>query len=126
MDHVEIRKTVIDSILTHARVSYPDEGILLLRGKAKNQLVTVDSVVLPPQAIRNRHQTSFPLGVLPIDYGIVGTAHSHPSGALEPSVADLNSFYGKIMVIVAYPYDSEADLACFDRNGRRTEYRMRS
>ncbi len=125
MDHVEISKTVIDSILTHARVSYPDEGILLLRGKATKQLIIVDSVVLPPLAIRNRHQTSFPLGLLPIDYAIVGTAHSHPSGTLEPSVTDLNSFYGKVMVIVAYPFDSEADLACFDRSGKKTKYEMR-
>jgi len=126
MDSIEISKIVIDSILTYAKVSYPNEGILLLRGRAAKHLVAVDSVVLPPLAVRNRNQTSFPLGMLPIDHSIVGTAHSHPSGVLEPSVTDLNFFYGRVMVIVAHPYDSEADLACFDRSGKRIEHQIRA
>ena len=37
---------------------------------------------------------------LPIDFSIIGTVHSHPSGVLKPSIADLNHGYGKIMLIM--------------------------
>ena len=121
---VRIRKIVVDSILTYARVSHPNEGVLLLRGKVGKALVVVDDVVLPPFATQSRNRASFPLRMLPLDHSIVGTAHSHPSGVLQPSVQDLNLLYGRIMVIVAYPYDSECDLACFDRTGSRIEYQI--
>jgi len=62
--------------------------------------------------------------MLPLDFSIVGTAHSHPSGVLMPSTSDLNNFYGRIMIIVAYPYKSEADLIVIDRRGERLNYEL--
>ena len=60
--------------------------------------------------------------MLPLDLSIVGVAHSHPSGVLKPSLGDLNNFYGRIMVIMAYPYNSEKDIAAFDREGNVIKY----
>jgi proteasome lid subunit RPN8/RPN11 len=62
--------------------------------------------------------------MLPIDRSILGTAHSHPSGTLRPSVQDLNHYYGRIMIITVYPYQSHQDLGAFDRNGAIVNYNI--
>jgi proteasome lid subunit RPN8/RPN11 len=62
--------------------------------------------------------------MLPIDFSIIGVAHSHPSGALKPSTTDLNKFYGRIMVIIAYPYQTQQDIAVFNREGKPLKYEV--
>jgi proteasome lid subunit RPN8/RPN11 len=84
--------------------------------------IHINEVVVPPSAIRGHGFSAFPLYMLPMDLSLMGTAHSHPSGALRPSTGDLNSFYGRILVITAYPFDSEEHLAIFDREGRTVKY----
>ncbi|MCP8304122.1 MAG: Mov34/MPN/PAD-1 family protein [archaeon] len=116
------KASVIDSLLSYAQNSYPDEGILLLRGKVHKDEIVVESVIVPPFAIHGRGFSSFPLHTLPLDLSILGTAHSHPSGTLRPSIGDLNNFYGRIMVIIAYPYKSEDDIGVFDREGNMVKY----
>jgi len=119
-----IRQTLIDSILSYARGVYPNEGILLLRGKIKRDTLMVEENIIPPFATHGADFSSFPLFPLPMDASIVGAAHSHPSGALRPSVQDLNNFYGRIMVIVVYPYRSSRDLAVFNRDGKKVSYQI--
>ncbi|MCP8311211.1 MAG: Mov34/MPN/PAD-1 family protein [Candidatus Methylarchaceae archaeon HK02M1] len=116
------KASVIDSLLSYAQNSYPDEGILLLRGKVRKYGIEVENVILPPFAIHGRGFSSFPLHTLPLDLSILGTAHSHPSGTLQPSVGDLNNFYGRIMIIIAYPYKSEDDIGVFDREGNMVKF----
>lgn len=116
---VAIKRSALESILNYAEMHHPKEGILLLRGKVEKQRITIDDLQIPPLATHGANFSNFPLHMLPIDFSIVGTAHSHPSGVLKPSVGDLNHFYGRIMVITAYPYQSEQNLAVFDRNGNR-------
>jgi proteasome lid subunit RPN8/RPN11 len=120
--HVVIDRSVIDSILTFAKIQYPREGILLLRGTMNKDEIRINEVVLPPLAVRGHGFSAFPLHMLPMDLSLMGTAHSHPSGALRPSTGDLNSFYGRILVITAYPFESEEHLAVFDRVGRSVKY----
>ncbi len=119
-----IEQSVIDSILSHAQMLYPRESILLLRGKAEKQKIVVNDVQIPPLAAHGNTFSTFPLHMLPIDFSIMGIAHSHPSGALHPSVTDLNKFYGRIMLITAYPYRSENDIAIFDREGKRVKFKV--
>lgn len=113
---------VVDSILTYARMFHPREGILLLRGKKEKHRILITDVQIPPLANHGYAFSAFPMHMLPIDFSIMGTAHSHPSGVLKPSRADLNNFYGKIMVITAYPYRSKKDIAVFDKSGARIDY----
>jgi len=119
---VFINRSVIESILSFAESLHPREGILLLRGRLKKDKILVDEVEVPPLAIHGRSFSNFPLHMLPIDFSIVGTAHSHPSGVLRPSIGDLNNFYGRIMVITAYPYSSKQQIAVFDRDGKVVRY----
>ena len=115
---------VVDSLLSYARLMYPREGVLLLRGKLDKDRILVNDTEIPPFATHGNTFSSFPLHMLPIDFSIVGVAHSHPSGALRPSMTDLNKFYGRIMVIVAYPYQARQDIAVFDTDGKPLKYEV--
>ncbi|MEM1514887.1 MAG: peptidase [Thermoproteota archaeon] len=119
---VLIKRSVINSILSYARICHPKEGILLLRGKAKKDLVEVEEVLIPPLSVRGSGFSSFPPHMLPLDLSIIGIAHSHSSGILAPSIVDLNNFYGRIMIIVAYPYKSEKDMIIINSKGKRLDY----
>ena len=124
MKRILIKRSVIDSLLSYAKACHPKEGILLLRGKVKRDLIEVNEVEIPPLSVRGKGFSTFPTYMLPIDFSIIGTAHSHPSGMLSPSTADLNNFYGRIMIIVAYPYRSERDIIVVDGRGKKLNYEV--
>ena len=119
-----IKRSVIDSILSYAKIAHPKEGVLLLHGKLSRKAILIDEVVIPPFAIHGQDFSEFPLSMLPSGLSMIGVAHSHPNGILEPSTQDLNHFYGRLMVITAYPYESETDLAVFDGKGNPVQYEM--
>ena len=123
---VQIGRSVIDSLLSYASVSHPKEGILLLKGKTHKDKIVIDEVAIPPLSIHGESFSSFPLHMLSIDFSTVGTAHSHPSGVLAPSVADLNNFYGRVMIIMAFPYQSSQNIAAFDRDGKTVNLEITS
>ena len=121
---VSIERQVIESVLDYAKACHPKEGILLLRGKSRKGKTIIEEVVIPPLSVRGSGFSNFPLHMLPIDFSIVGTMHSHPSGALRPSTTDLNHFYGRIMIIVAYPYRSEQDIIVLDGEGNNVNFEI--
>lgn len=115
---------VVDSLLSYAKMQHPREGVLLLRGNVDKEKVVVNDTEIPPFATHGNSFASFPLHMLPIDFSIVGVAHSHPSGVLKPSTMDLNKFYGRIMLIVAYPYQTQEDIMVFNREGKPLKYEV--
>ena len=121
---VSIKREVMEGILSYLQYIHPREGILLLSGKSAKDKITVKELVLPPQAVHGEHSSGFPLSRLPIDTSIVGVVHSHPSGALIPSPADYNHFYGRIMIIVGYPYLSEKNMVVFDGKGEPVKHEV--
>jgi len=118
---VEISRRVFDSILTYAHMIHPREAILLLRGRVERKYVIVKEVLIPPLATYGRSFSIIPLTYLPIDFSIVGTVHSHPSGALSPSVEDLNNAYGWIIMIVAHPYMGLENVAVYSKDGDKLQ-----
>jgi proteasome lid subunit RPN8/RPN11 len=59
------------------------------------------------------------LFTIPVSTHSVGSVHSHPSGELKPSDADVRLFIqngGDCHIIVAYPYEITS-WACYDRVG---------
>ncbi len=56
--------------------------------------------------------------MMPLDTHVAGSAHSHPSGGIFPSEADLSFFprIGRYHVIVGFPY-GENDWRCFLTDG---------
>ena len=105
-------------MLNLAREMHPQEVVLLLRGKVNRSDIRIDEFLLPPFASAGRGFAQFPPRMLPIDFSVVGTAHSHPSGAVGLSVMDINHFYSRIMMIIAYPYTTERTVV-YNAKGRR-------
>jgi len=117
-----VERAIVDSILSYAQMFHPRESILLLKGKIDKKKIVINDVQIPPLATHGNTFSAFPLHTLPIDFSVIGVAHSHPSGALRPSIADLNQFYGRIMLITAYPYQSEQNMIILDREGKQLKY----
>lgn len=97
-------------------MNHPNECILILRGKSKNRNITVDSLVIPPFSETGPTFAGFPHSFLPFDFSYVGIVHSHPGGSAEPSMEDLNNFFGLVSLIVKSPYENE-DIFAWDRDG---------
>jgi len=117
-----VERAIVDSILSYAQMFHPRESILLLKGKIDKKKIVINDVQIPPLATHGNTFSAFPLHTLPIDFSVIGVAHSHPSGALRPSIADLNQFYGRIMLITAYPYQSEQNMIILDREGKQLKF----
>jgi proteasome lid subunit RPN8/RPN11 len=116
---VSLSQELMKAIFEGARRLYPKETVLLLRGKRKKNLIAVSDLVIPPLADYGRGFANIPLHMLPMDFSIVGTAHSHPSGDLTPSHGDLNHFFGTILMIVGYPFADERNVAVYNRAGEK-------
>lgn len=116
---VVINRELLDTILEGARRLYPRETIFLLRGKTDKNVMSISDVIIPPLATYGRSFSSFSVHMLPMDFSIVGVAHSHPSGNLRPSVEDQNRSMGRIMMIVGYPYRGAEDVAFYSKKGEK-------
>jgi proteasome lid subunit RPN8/RPN11 len=112
-------RKLLKAILEGARRLHPRETVFLLRGRSKGEIIEVSELLVPPLATRGLGFANIPLHMLPIDFSIVGAAHSHPSGNLAPSTIDLNNSFGKILMIVAPPYKNEENVAVYNRQGKR-------
>ena len=119
-----INQSVLDSILSYAKMAYPNESILMLQGKTTKDSIIINEVIIPPFATHGQGFSSFSPFMLPISFSIIGVAHSHPRGVLKPSIYDLNQIYGKVMMIVAYPFETEENIAVFDKDGNVIQYRI--
>lgn len=113
----KIKKDCLDLILECAKSNYPNEfgGLLRVDSLSKD---TIIEVVILPGTISGDSHAIFRLHMLPIDYSIIGTVHSHPSFNAIPSKADLELFskYGKIHIIAANPYN-ELSWKSYDYSG---------
>jgi proteasome lid subunit RPN8/RPN11 len=120
---VSISRKLLEAILSHAKALYPKETIFLLRGKRCTNLIEISELVVPPHATYGRGFANIPIYMLPIDFSIVGTVHSHPSGNLMPSPADLNSFWGSVLMIVAFPFTGK-NVALYNHKGEKLTLKM--
>jgi proteasome lid subunit RPN8/RPN11 len=121
---VAISKVLIDSelltaILESGKSLYPKETVLLLRGKKQKDAIRVSDLLIPPLVSHGRHSAYTPLHMLPVDFSIMGTLHSHPSGNLTPSSTDLNHFFGKVLLIIGFPFADASNIAAYDRDGKK-------
>ncbi len=110
---------LLDAIFEGARRLYPRETFMLLRGKKTKGIIQVTDLVVPPLTVYGYGFANFPLHMLPTDFSLVGTVHSHPSGNVSPSHVDLNHFFGRILMIIGYPFKSELDVAVYDSSGKK-------
>lgn len=118
---VILKKQAKDGILTYCKIKHPNEGILILKGKSKKGIITIDGLVIPPFSYSDQTFAGFPQSFLPLDLSYVGSAHSHPSGPATPSITDLHNFFGLVSIIVKSPYENNDDIFAWDGTGNQLE-----
>jgi proteasome lid subunit RPN8/RPN11 len=113
-----IKARALDMILEAARETYPNEFSGTLRARDG----VIIEVVMLPGTIQGETTAILQLHMLPVDYTVVGSVHSHPSGVVEPSDQDLILFekFGRVHLIVGRPYNRESWKA-FNHRGDRIE-----
>ncbi len=120
----KITHSCLSLIFESAKETYPKEFAALLRAypEAKD---TISELVLLPGTISGDAHAIFRMHMRPIDFSIVGTIHSHPSTSWFPSQADLQLFrkYGRIHIIVAYPFN-ENSWGAYDYTGSPVEVKV--
>jgi proteasome lid subunit RPN8/RPN11 len=116
---VSISSEILEAIFEGARHLHPKETILMLRGKKKKDTIRIVDLVIPPLATYGHGFANYPIHLLPMDFSLVGTVHSHPSGNKTPSDVDFNHFFGRIMMIVGYPYATANDVVVYNMQGEK-------
>jgi len=115
---VAIRRKTLEMLLESSKSSYPNEFGALMRAEEGE----ITELILLPGTISGNTSALFQLHMRPIDFSIVGSAHSHPVGDYSPSEADLDFFRrsGNVHIIVRFPYTIN-DWAAYDVGGNRIE-----
>jgi proteasome lid subunit RPN8/RPN11 len=121
---VSISAELLDSIFEGAKRLYPKETFLLLRGKKRKSEIRVTDLVVPPLAVYGYGFANLPFHMLPVDFSVVGTVHSHPSGNIRPSSVDLNHFFGRVLMIVGFPFASAQNVAVYGSNGEKLQLQL--
>ena len=116
---VQLPREILEAIYAGAKQLYPRESFLLLRGKKRKDVIGITDLVLAPFAVHGEGFAHFNPYMLPGDFSLLGTVHSHPSGSILPSHVDLNYFFGRVLMIVGYPFEGEACIAVYDSNGHK-------
>jgi len=104
---VSLKQETRDGILSYCKMSHPDEGILILRGKSKHGNVLIDGLVIPPFSETGADFAGFPHNPLPFDPRYAGFVHSPSVGSAAPSLTDSHSFFGLVSMIVKSPSEDD-------------------
>lgn len=109
-----IRRRTLRMILEASKSQDPEEFGALLRAEKG----VIYELILLPGTISGHRHAIFQFHNLPIDFTVVGTVHSHPSGVCLPSDADLDLFrrYGWVHIITCSPFD-RSSWSVFDGRG---------
>lgn len=121
LEKVSVKGEVLETFLEMCREVFPRENIMLIRGKIRGERAEIKEFLIPPFSTYGEGFSSFSTYMIPFDLSIIGVAHSHPSGNANPSNEDLNNFYGRLMLIAAYPYDSRT-VAAYNSKGIKIEF----
>jgi len=115
----KITQKCLDLIFESSKSNYPMEFGALLRVDRVEKNMIIEVVLLPGTVSGDSHAI-FNLHMLPIDYSIVGTVHSHPSSIARPSDADLDLFnhFGKIHLIIGVTQYGDISWKAYDYAGR--------
>jgi proteasome lid subunit RPN8/RPN11 len=109
-----IKRSVLELIMAAAKENYPNEWSGQLR--ARNGVIF--ELTMLPGTMVGRDNALVNLWMMPIDYTVVGSVHSHPSGNYRPSEADREFFqkFGSVHIIAGRPYTLRTWQA-YDYNG---------
>jgi len=114
---VNIPSNILDAIYAGAKELYPRESFLMLRGNKKRGIIRITDLIVAPFAVHGEGFAHFNPYMFTGDYSLIGTVHSHPSGNTSPSDTDLNYFFGRVLMIVGYPYEGKNCIAAYNSEG---------
>ncbi len=119
---VQIKKELIETMCEAAKQAYPNEFFALLSSTQKNDIIDEYALI---QAQSGKNNVIIQLHLMPIDFNILGSLHSHPSSNTTPSKADLRTFKktGKVHIIIGYPFTTKT-AKMFDVNGKHIEMQI--
>lgn len=110
----------MDGIISYSKIKHPNEAILIVKGRSKSGHVVVEGLVIPPFSHSGPTFAGFPHSFLPFDMSYVGTVHSHPGGTADPSITDLNNFFGLVSLIIKWPYRDQ-DIFAWNSKGEKID-----
>ena len=118
---IGITSKVLKMIFAASKDTHPLEFACVLR--ADEGVIT--EVILVPGTISSERYAILRRHNLPVDFSVVGSAHSHPTPNATPSDADLNLFQntGSVHIIVGYPYNMNSWRA-FSREGKEIQLQV--
>lgn len=116
-----MERDIIRMVNESAKDTLPNEFVATMR--AEEGVIT--ELLLLPGTIQSRRSGTLMLHMLPIDFSVVGTVHSHPGHSNHPSEADLALFsrFGSTHIITCMPFDMNSWRA-YDRNGNPVELEL--
>jgi proteasome lid subunit RPN8/RPN11 len=111
-----IDRSLLEMINQAAKDSLPNEFMAMLRVEEG----VVQELLLVPGTLQGKDSALVMLHMLPIDFTVVGTVHSHPGFSNRPSSADLDLFrhYGSLHIITCMPFD-EKSWQAYDHEGQK-------
>jgi proteasome lid subunit RPN8/RPN11 len=115
-----IARDTLRFILEVSKSSHPNEFAGLLQ--AEEGIIT--EVLLLPGTESGESSASLSLFMIP-NIAAAGSVHSHPTGIIKPSNADLQMFgkTGSCHIIVGFPYDLQS-WKCFNSRGEETNLQI--
>lgn len=119
-----IAEETLEFALESSEATHPNEYMGFLRGTEaaklgldRDGLVITDILVIPGTK-SNSVSATVRTSMIPNDVKALGSVHSHPSGVISPSAADLESFgRGTVHIIIGAPY-RRSDWKPFDSQGK--------
>jgi len=113
-----IDRQVLEMVNESAKQSLPNEFVAAMRAEDG----VISELLFLPGTIQGQDNATLFLHMLPIDYSVVGTVHSHPGPSNHWSGADLQLFrrFGNTHIISKLPYDMHSWQA-YDMVGNKIE-----
>ncbi len=119
MQQIQIMEKALLSALFAAKYSHPIEFLGFFKGEAKDGIVRLEELVIPPILYRNETSVGYNDWQIPSLSGIKGTFHSHPRPPALPSRQDIIMFGKKSSAnFIACPPFEIKDVRAFDNAGK--------
>lgn len=131
---IGITQDVLDTIRASAQSTYPNEFLCFLIGEHAEKCPQIEETegyiindfYLIPGTTSNTHSAQVDTNNIPVNSQILGSAHSHPNGTLQPSQEDLNMFRKySVNIIFGHPYE-RGDWIAYNREGTAIDFPVRN
>jgi proteasome lid subunit RPN8/RPN11 len=120
---IHITRSTVLAILDLSREVAPKEFSAFIEGKVRKDILLLDGLLYQPYVASP--DSAWVHVNLPLTSGAKASVHSHPSGSIRPSAADLHFFskHGAVHFIVGAPFLA-GTMACYDKEGHRLDFEI--